>query len=384
MRLAFDPGRGKTAVPVRSAFFGAIAGIVGLTAVLVFASSLRHLDATPRLYGWTWDFTAPDNSSSSTCGAQGLGVDRVAGVGAVAGVCFQAVQVDDRPTTGWGFTPIRGALEPAIVRGRAPATADEVALGAGTLHALGKEIGDTVAVRTIKGASLPYRVVGQVALPRIQDGDVQALDDGAAFTGAGYAPLLDPNNYTRYVIGKYATGANPSIVNQRIDTLPDVHVPSAVLAYVTVNGVAGITDPPEIDRLRAVDWFPAALAALLAVLALAAVGHAVVSAVRRRRREFALLKTLGFERRQVRATVAWQATTLAVVGLLFGIPGGVLLGAFVWRHVTGSIGIADVTVIPVRALVLAIPVVVVIVNLVAFWPARAAARRWPAAALAAE
>ena len=65
LRMALEPGRGTTAVPVRSAFLGAVFGVVGLTAVLVFASSLGHLDSSPRLYGWTWDFKAPDVTFSN-------------------------------------------------------------------------------------------------------------------------------------------------------------------------------------------------------------------------------------------------------------------------------------------------------------------------------
>src|SRR5205823_1073080 len=48
LRMAFESGRGKNAVPVRSAFAGAELGVLALTAVLVFASSLDHLVATPR------------------------------------------------------------------------------------------------------------------------------------------------------------------------------------------------------------------------------------------------------------------------------------------------------------------------------------------------
>ena len=47
------------------------------------------------------------------------------------------------------------------------------------------------------------------------------------------------------------------------------------------------------------------------VLAVAALGHTLVSSIRRRRRDLATLKTLGFTRGQVSATVAWQATTFA-------------------------------------------------------------------------
>ena len=57
-----NPARGRTAVPVRSAYLGAVFGIAGLTAVLMFASSVQHLAATPRLYGWTADFAATDQN----------------------------------------------------------------------------------------------------------------------------------------------------------------------------------------------------------------------------------------------------------------------------------------------------------------------------------
>src|SRR5207249_5115384 len=108
LRMAFEPGHGASAVPVRSAFLGAVLGVVGLTAMLVFASSLGHLDSSPRLYGWTWDFKAPDNTFTNTCGARDFGLSAVPGVAAVAAVCYQSVQIDGRPTIGWGFTPVRG------------------------------------------------------------------------------------------------------------------------------------------------------------------------------------------------------------------------------------------------------------------------------------
>ena len=62
-----------------------------------------------------------------------------------------------------------------------------------------------------------------------------------------------------------------------------------------------------------------------------------------------MLKTLGFERRQVRATLAWQATTLAIVGLVVGIPIGVVVGNLVWRSVASSLGISPTPVFPVLA-----------------------------------
>ena len=63
VRMAFEPGRGRSAVPVRSAFVGAVAGALGVVAVLTFASSLHHLVTTPARYGWTWDLQVEDRSA---------------------------------------------------------------------------------------------------------------------------------------------------------------------------------------------------------------------------------------------------------------------------------------------------------------------------------
>jgi ABC-type antimicrobial peptide transport system permease subunit len=139
-----------------------------------------------------------------------------------------------------------------------------------------------------------------------------------------------------------------------------------------------------MDRLRQINWFPTILAGLLTVLALVAVGHALVTSVRRRRREIALLKTVGFSRRQVSATVAWQATTLAVVGLMVGIPIGLLIGRAVWEAVADGLGVATVATMPALALALTGVAALLLVNAIAFFPGRAAARTRPAVALRSE
>ena len=55
LRLALQPGAGRTALPVRSTIASAAVGVAALTAALVFSASLGHLLATPTLYGVTWD-----------------------------------------------------------------------------------------------------------------------------------------------------------------------------------------------------------------------------------------------------------------------------------------------------------------------------------------
>ena len=55
VRMALEPGRGRTAVPVRTTIFGATLSLVALAAALGFASSLDRLVGTPALSGWNWD-----------------------------------------------------------------------------------------------------------------------------------------------------------------------------------------------------------------------------------------------------------------------------------------------------------------------------------------
>src|SRR5262249_23483610 len=148
--------------------------------------------------------------------------------------------------------------------------------------------------------------------------------------------------------------------------------------------VQGPSVPPEVDRVRHTSWFPPSIAALVGLLALIAVGHALFSGVRRRRRELAVLKALGFDRRQVRATIAWQATTIALVGLVIGIPLGIVVGRYGWTLAARNIGVAEVTVFPLIAVAVLAALVLLTVNALAYFPARAASNTRAAIALAAE
>ncbi len=81
------------------------------------------------------------------------------------------------------------------------------------------------------------------------------------------------------------------------------------------------------------------LSGLLALAALGTLVHTLVMSIRRRRRDLAVLKTLGFVRRQVSATVAWQATTLAGIALVIGLPVGAVVGRWAWTIFANAIGV---------------------------------------------
>ena len=82
--------------------------------------------------------------------------------------------------------------------------------------------------------------------------------------------------------------------------------------------------------------------------------------------------------------VAWQATTIAAVGLLIGVPLGVGIGRFAWNVFAADLGVVPEVVVPVPAGPLLVPAALLLANLVALPLGRVAARTRPATVLRAE
>ncbi len=129
---------------------------------------------------------------------------------------------------------------------------------------------------------------------------------------------------------------------------------------------------------------PTALGGFLALLALGAVGYALSTAVRRRGRELAVLRTLGLTSGQARLVIVTQATLLAVVGLAAGIPLGLAVGRAVWRVVADLTPLAYQPPFPPWTLALIAPAALLSANLLALWPGHRAARLRPGQVLRAE
>jgi ABC-type lipoprotein release transport system permease subunit len=122
----------------------------------------------------------------------------------------------------------------------------------------------------------------------------------------------------------------------------------------------------------------------LGLAAAAALAHLLLTSVRRRRRDLAIFKTLGFTRRQVQGAVAWQATTIVAIGVLIGLPVGLALGRFGWNVYAHDLGVASEPILPVAPAALLIPAAIVLANVVAALPAWRAAATRPAVVLRAE
>ena len=368
--FALERGQGRGGVPVRSSLVGASLGVLGIVAALTLGTSLDRLVTTPGMYGWTWDYVAYDSRAASdeVCGSGGaFAHDRV--VAEVSLLCMGSVEVDRHPTAAYGFQRLRGDITPKVIDGRAPQTAREIALGKATLEKTGKAIGDVVIARAADGAG-KFRIVGTTVFPPIPNTDPQPLADGAAFTKAGFVSIGGGSNDMSLV--RIAPDVDDGRARSHLDAVGDGFTadPSTV--------------PSEIDRLRQIDRLPMVLAAFIATVALVAVAYALVTAMRRRRHDLAILKTLGYRRGQVRATVAWHATTVGVISLVIGVPLGIVLGRLLWQLIADDLGVARGATVPALAIVAVAVGVLVVVNVAAAVPARAAARTRPSTVLRSE
>ncbi len=369
-------------VPVRTTVVGAALAIASVAAAVTFAASLDHLVSTPRLYGWSWDVSVDTGGSNEQdSAALGAQVDRelqrsslVAGFSASR---ISRLDVDGVTVTALGVHPERGDVVPTIVDGRTPRANDEVALGAKTLDQIGASIGDTVRVQPdAGGAPVPLHVVGRVVLPGLgtyPGSDKTTLGEGALLTRSELK-RLGPD----FGVGPYLVRLAPHATRRQ---LGQAVVPPGRSSDVTVAGLERPSDVVSYERVRTT---PLVLAGVLALLAIATVAHALVTAVRRRRRDLALLKTLGFTRRQVSGSVASQATTFGVVALCIGVPIGIVVGRWAWTALADDLGTVAEPIVPVLAFVLGVPVVLLIANLVAYVPGRIAAHLRPTAVLRSE
>ena len=148
--------------------------------------------------------------------------------------------------------------------------------------------------------------------------------------------------------------------------------------------VAAPDKPIDLVNFGRVQNLPLVLAALLGGLAAATLAHLLVTSIRRRRRDLAILKTLGFQRRQLTSTVAWQASVLSLVALAIGLPVGIAVGRWIWTSFSNQLGILPSPAIPLAGILLAIPATLVLANLIAFLPGRAAGRVQAATVLRTE
>jgi ABC-type antimicrobial peptide transport system permease subunit len=155
----------------------------------------------------------------------------------------------------------------------------------------------------------------------------------------------------------------------------------AEVGSFTVDGPATPTDLLNFGQVRDM---PQLLGIGLAVVALLTIAHLLITSVRRRWRDFAILRALGFTSWQVRGTLCWQALTLAGIALVIGVPAGIACGRFCWQVFAHQLGITPVVAVPAAVLAIMAAGWLAAAAVIALLPGEAATRNPPSRALRSE
>jgi hypothetical protein len=394
-RNALEPGSGQRAVPVRATLLGSIAAVTAVVVAVVFGSSLTGLITHPARYGWNWNILIQAEGGYGNW-APAVMSRLIDGQRAVAGWSsfgFGQVPVDGTVIPVLGLERNYGSVEPPTTSGRPITGNDQIELGTVTLRELGKQVGDTVLV-----GSRPYRqrltIVGTVTLPSfgVALTDHVSLGRGAMVSERA---LLTTQGLSTNAPGSQAQDSQDTPSAVAIDLVPGTSAAQRSQLVHEITSANPDGDPGgtyamgphlanAVVNASRMGREPLALALGLAAAAVLSLALTVLASVRRRRRELALLKTLGMTRRQVKAIVAWQTTLTLAIAVAVGTPLGIIGGRWAWRAFAGSLGVTPVTVLPVLLLGAGVAALIVAGNLLASVPAAVAARTAPGSALRAE
>jgi hypothetical protein len=363
VRFAFGrPARGGGSA--RLALAGMVLVLAGVIAAVIFGSSVGALLDHPSRYGDPPLGAGQGGGDVPQEIRDALAADPDIAELAFGGTVLASVGPEALDVS--SLQVVRGDPHVRVLQGRVPDADDEIALGRVSARDLGVGIGDEVVVDGANG-SVPLTVTGLVVVPAIEGGDglglggmvtpeaLRAIDAEAAFSMVRMTPR---------------DGA-PADLADRIEQETGMQV--------------GPSEPPSalvnLDQVRAVPFLVAgAFAALLAL----SLGHQLVVALMRRRRDVAVLQALGAGRRWVTSTVHTQATALAVAAMVVGLPLGYLVGRWLYRGYMRRIGAPDDVVVPAWWVIATVVAMLAVANGVAAVAAVRARHSEPARLLATE
>jgi hypothetical protein len=374
IRLALESGRGRTAVPVRTNLLAVIAAVTVVAAAVAFGASVDRLLDRPALYGAPWSgVIASDGGYSEIEPAAFPALARDRTVAGWAGMAFGSAEVGGRDLPMIGFQSGAGGVAPPVLRGRLPAADNELMVAGGTAESLHLRLGERVAVGPPNGRTRPFTVVGVGVLPAI--GPVFAQH-----TSPGIGALMTARAFSR-LPGAFPISSIAIRLRGGFDRVRELDRLAATLPkpeFLPAYDVFGDQRPADVATSRSVGRAPAALAGILAVAAVGSVALTVAVSARRRRGDLALLKAIGFTRRQLSGAVAWQASVTMGIGVVIGTVLGVVTGRGLWRLFAEQMHVVPDAAVPVLVVAIGAIALMVGANLFAL-PVGRAASRTPAA-----
>lgn len=394
VRFALEPGRDRDAVPVRAALLGAVLAVTLVVATVTFGSGLNTLISHPALYGWNWNYALTGNGADIPPQSTHL-LDSDPLVGGWSGVNFAPVQIDNQATPVLLMKPY-AKVAPRLLSGHGLEASNQIVMGPATLQELHKKLGDTVLASYGSPQDAPVYVpptrltiVGTAALPAVGN---PLSGHPSMGTGAIISPGVESATMRKFLLSPYRTLNGPKMVFVRfrpgvsqaagLASLKGLIAEGNKALYAVPDGdgagdsveALAVQYPAEIENYRSIGDTPSVLALGLAAGASVALGLTLTASVRRRRRDLAMLRALGFTGRQLRSTIAWQASVAGLSGVVLGVPLGIMLGRWLWTLFARYIDAVPEPTVPVTTIILVSVCALVLVNIIAALPARIAAR----------
>lgn len=326
----------------RSATASVVAATTLAVAALIVGASIERLQVDPFLSGQgPTDQRVADGGE----GSEGLAVadramaileadKRVVDLAAVH-VAFGVSGPDGRGLPLLVYDARRGDTGAALTSGHFPTLSDEIAIGPASLAGLGLNVGDNIELHHEKG-SATFRIVGAVLLP---EGDFNH-DVGIVLTTAG-ARFLGGIDGTEIhqVVFSWGPGVDAAAADQEL-----------AAAGINILTSEGRLVPASVSSLGDVRGLAALVAGLVLFLGLVTAIYAVTVTRRLGRREAGTLRALGLSPRSLGTTTEVHGLAIALVGVVIGLPLGVVVGRQVWALIAGRAHVVDFPVVGGSAL----------------------------------
>ncbi len=375
IRIGLEPGRRQA--PVRSSMLAVAVGAAAIVGSLVYTNGAQHLRETPALAGLNWDdfLYVGDRDDGADIADQAADWPEVAASGHLYFFTEQLLLGEDRELTHvMAFSTGPGAIEPTVMRGRAPHGPSEILVTPDLADRLDLDLGDPVAGAVvgfdeetgepIDRGTRELEMVGIGPIP-LGDGNFQ---NASAMTTEGYLAYQDPETVPQFegradfVTIRRQPGVDDAAIAARARTvgleLDPTFASDAALETLISIDVTSTESAPDL------------LAFLMAVMTGSILAYALATAVSRDRLDLAVVRTLGFRPRQVRRAAAWAATAFTGLSLAIALPLGIVVGRAAWRAYAESLGIVPTPFVPWDELAVLVGLFLafaILVDLVAAW-----------------
>jgi len=305
--------------------------VVVLVTTVTFGASLDNLVSHPALYGWNWNYAL----LSGFAGQEDLPGHQIAtllnqdpDIKAWFGRQLRWSQAR-RPTVPMLTERPGSSVAPPLLSGHGLDASDQVVLGGTTLTELHKRVGDTVTFANRLAKPRRLLIVGTATMPSMTTsglgmGTGAMVSDEAIFRLR--CSISNRALFRAQMPSSFASEPGPT-PRRHTDLLRRSTTRSMLCPMTAARREAwfSLLRPAEIVNFRSWGLLrrPRCRFRRRGDCAL---GLTLGASVRRRRRDLALLKALGFTQRQLATSIAWQATVAAVIGIVFGIPFGIVVG----------------------------------------------------------